>query len=130
MILVRRLLTAALLKGSMPMCSLCLPRSQKPKRTEPARTSADDYVRLLRERYQEVAAREAPMRPGMNGELHEIREAMERIYLGRFGRCEECEEMIPRERLARIPHARFCVECQSEHESKFAKRGPRRAHPH
>jgi RNA polymerase-binding transcription factor DksA len=43
--------------------------------------------------------------------LEEITEALERVRLGTFGRCEECGEAIPKARLQAIPYARHCVEC-------------------
>jgi RNA polymerase-binding transcription factor DksA len=43
--------------------------------------------------------------------LSEIGEALERIRQGRFGRCEECKEAIPRARLQALPYTRHCVAC-------------------
>jgi RNA polymerase-binding protein DksA len=43
--------------------------------------------------------------------LDEIREALERIRQGTFGRCEECGAPIPKARLQAVPYARHCVEC-------------------
>src|SRR5436305_11415850 len=43
--------------------------------------------------------------------LDEIREALERIRLGTFGRCEECGAPIPKARLLAVPYTRHCVEC-------------------
>lgn len=34
------------------------------------------------------------------------------------GDCEDCGEPIPAARLAAIPNARFCIQCQSSHERK------------
>jgi RNA polymerase-binding transcription factor DksA len=44
--------------------------------------------------------------------LREIDEALGRIEEGSFGRCEACEELISRERLRAVPHARNCIQCQ------------------
>jgi RNA polymerase-binding transcription factor DksA len=41
----------------------------------------------------------------------EVREALHRIDAGTFGRCEECGQEIPRERLDALPYARFCTKC-------------------
>lgn len=38
--------------------------------------------------------------------------ALRRIADGTYGRCERCDTAIPVERLAALPHARFCVPCQ------------------
>jgi RNA polymerase-binding transcription factor DksA len=43
--------------------------------------------------------------------LTEIDEALERIRQGRFGRCEECDEAIPKARLQALPYTRHCVAC-------------------
>src|SRR5437879_12607097 len=43
--------------------------------------------------------------------LDEINAALDRIQKGAFGRCEECEKEIPRERLRALPYARHCVAC-------------------
>jgi RNA polymerase-binding transcription factor DksA len=43
--------------------------------------------------------------------LIEIDEALERIRQGKFGRCEECQEVIPRARLQALPYTRHCVGC-------------------
>jgi len=48
--------------------------------------------------------------------LREIDEALERIGDGSYGRCEGCEELISRERLRAVPHARNCIECQRRAE--------------
>lgn len=51
-------------------------------------------------------------------ELHEIRDAMERIRLGTYGICQSCENEIGRDRLLNLPYVRLCVDCQSTVESK------------
>ncbi|MCS6852586.1 MAG: TraR/DksA family transcriptional regulator [Gemmataceae bacterium] len=43
--------------------------------------------------------------------LQEIDDALERIERGTFGRCEECNQLIPKARLKEIPYARCCVSC-------------------
>jgi RNA polymerase-binding transcription factor DksA len=43
--------------------------------------------------------------------LDEIREALERIHRGTFGRCEECSAAIPKARLQAVPYTRHCVAC-------------------
>src|SRR5438128_1046019 len=43
--------------------------------------------------------------------LEEITEALDRISRGGFGRCEECQGVIPKARLQTIPYARHCVAC-------------------
>jgi len=55
--------------------------------------------------------------------LYEIDEALKRIELGTYGKCEMSGKSIPRARLEAIPFARFTVECQSrlEKQSKASR---------
>ena len=46
--------------------------------------------------------------------LAEVKEAVERIDAGTFGRCEHCRRPISRERLAAVPYARHCVACAAK----------------
>jgi RNA polymerase-binding transcription factor DksA len=48
--------------------------------------------------------------------LREVDEAIRRIEVLTYGRCQECQKMIPKGRLGVLPHARHCIECQSELE--------------
>src|SRR5438552_10783103 len=50
--------------------------------------------------------------------LYEIDEALKRIELGTYGKCEMCGKPIPHARLEAIPFARFTVECQSQLEKQ------------
>ena len=43
--------------------------------------------------------------------LKEIGDALERLRRGEFGRCEECQGVIPKGRLQALPYARHCVAC-------------------
>jgi RNA polymerase-binding transcription factor DksA len=43
--------------------------------------------------------------------LKEITEALGRIRNGTFGRCEECQGVIPKGRLHAVPYTRHCVAC-------------------
>jgi RNA polymerase-binding transcription factor DksA len=52
--------------------------------------------------------------------LYEVREALERIGEGSFGRCEACDKAIERERLEVVPHARMCVGCARQAETRGA----------
>ena len=58
--------------------------------------------------------------------LYEIDEALKRVELGTYGKCEMSGKPIPRARLEAIPFARFTVECQSqlEKQSKAARMRP------
>jgi RNA polymerase-binding transcription factor DksA len=50
--------------------------------------------------------------------LYEIDQALKRIELGTYGKCEMSGKSIPRARLEAIPFARFTVECQSQLEKQ------------
>jgi len=54
-------------------------------------------------------------------ELREVRHARDRMRSGDYGRCEECDEPIPFERLKVRPEARFCL----RHEEAWEKAHPR-----
>jgi RNA polymerase-binding transcription factor DksA len=42
---------------------------------------------------------------------YEIRDALERIARGTYGRCEDCGKTVGRQRLEDMPQARLCVSC-------------------
>ena len=43
--------------------------------------------------------------------LEQIESALERIEDGAYGRCVECECVIPKTRLNALPYTPFCVKC-------------------
>ncbi len=45
------------------------------------------------------------------GTLEEVNEALVRIDAGTFGRCQECDDPIPRPRLQALPYTRHCIQC-------------------
>lgn len=50
--------------------------------------------------------------------LQQVLDALERVQNGTFGKCEGCENMILKERLRAVPHARFCIDCQRQIERR------------
>jgi RNA polymerase-binding transcription factor DksA len=50
--------------------------------------------------------------------LYEIDQALKRIEMGTYGKCEMSGKSIPHARLEAIPFARFTVECQSQLEKQ------------
>ncbi len=50
--------------------------------------------------------------------LEEISAALERVSQGSYGKCEECEQEIPKARLQAVPYTRYCVECARKQERK------------
>jgi DnaK suppressor protein len=56
-----------------------------------------------------------------SGLLRDLRAALRRIHDGTFGSCVQCESAISSKRLAAVPWAARCIECQeatnaTEHE--------------
>lgn len=52
-----------------------------------------------------------------------IDQALEKIDDNIYGRCEECDEKIKKERLKILPFAKYCVNCQAEIEKKQRRLG-------
>jgi DnaK suppressor protein len=57
------------------------------------------------------------------GETHQreltlIRDALERLHHGSFGVCTNCSDDIDKDRLRKLPYARFCIDCQSLVEAR------------
>jgi len=50
--------------------------------------------------------------------LEEIAAALQRIESGTFGRCEECQKEISKERLRVIPYARLCIDCANKAQAE------------
>jgi DnaK suppressor protein len=48
--------------------------------------------------------------------LDQIETALQRIEDGGYGRCEECGEPIPKNRLDAVPYAADCERCASQRE--------------
>lgn len=48
--------------------------------------------------------------------LQQISNALLGIKNGTYGTCKDCHEPIPSDRLEIIPHAQFCIGCQSARE--------------
>ena len=45
--------------------------------------------------------------------VEEIDLSLEKIKAGTYGVCEQCNGIIPKERLRALPHAALCVQCKS-----------------
>jgi len=55
---------------------------------------------------------------GEREELRQIDEALARLADGSFGACTVCGQQISWQRLAALPFARLCIECQRQEEAK------------
>lgn len=53
--------------------------------------------------------------------LQKIDSALERIRLGKYGKCISCNKPISEDRLKALPYALKCIECQSLDEKKSKK---------
>lgn len=53
----------------------------------------------------------------LNKRLVQLRKALTRIKIGKYGMCESCGKMIDTERLAINPEATTCVKCEKEKEA-------------
>lgn len=50
--------------------------------------------------------------------LYELDDALKKIEEGTFGICEDCKNLIAKNRLKAVPHARLCVKCQQKREKR------------
>ena len=50
--------------------------------------------------------------------LTQVDSALQRIDDGEFGTCLECEEPISPKRLAAVPWAAYCLQCQELHDAR------------
>ncbi|MCB8943265.1 MAG: TraR/DksA C4-type zinc finger protein [Ardenticatenaceae bacterium] len=48
--------------------------------------------------------------------LARIEAALQAIAEGNYGRCQQCHQHIPLERLYILPYAIMCVQCQAQHD--------------
>jgi DnaK suppressor protein len=50
----------------------------------------------------------------VNRQIVQLRKALTRIKLGKYGQCESCGKMINTERLAIKPETTICIACEKE----------------
>jgi RNA polymerase-binding transcription factor DksA len=77
------------------------------------KASPDTEV-IDRVRHESLSA----IREQLDRRLVQIRKAITRIKIGKYGICERCSRMIDTDRLMVFPEATFCVHCEQYHESK------------
>lgn len=53
--------------------------------------------------------------------LKTVRESLGRLRAGKFGICESCGDELGEKRLAAIPSALYCLECQEAYERESAR---------
>jgi len=50
----------------------------------------------------------------VNKQIVQLRKALTRIKIGKYGLCEKCGQMIDTDRLAVKPEATICIKCEKE----------------
>jgi DnaK suppressor protein len=48
--------------------------------------------------------------------LQLVNEALERMKVGTYGQCVQCEQEVQQKRLDAVPWARHCIECQEKQD--------------
>src|SRR5579862_8292852 len=56
--------------------------------------------------------------------LRQVRAALERLADGTYGQCLRCQEPINPRRLAALPWAQFCLQCQEEADREEREQPP------
>jgi DnaK suppressor protein len=90
------------------------PAPIEPNRTDTASVGVpDEDAQALSEMLQTLAS---TRNRGSARELAEIDRALGKLHGApdEFGQCEDCGEEIPEKRLALLPWARYCAECQAK----------------
>jgi DnaK suppressor protein len=71
--------------------------------------SADQMDEIQRATERDLATRNVDRESGL---LRDVKDALHRIHDGDFGTCMECEATISSKRLAAVPWAARCIQCQ------------------
>jgi len=79
---------------------------------------AVDAVADVLDQIQHASEREMAMRHLERDSIHlsEVRAALDRIRLGTFGICQECEDLISVKRLTALPWTALCLVCREAAE--------------
>ena len=95
------------------------PARIEPNRKDPATTGvADEDAQALSEMFQVLASKR---NEGQAALVRQIDRALAKLVDSpdEFGLCEECEEEIGQRRLALVPWASLCVDCQAKRDPKL-----------
>lgn len=60
--------------------------------------------------------RASAMRAQVDRKLIQIKKALSRIKIGKYGICEKCGKMIDTDRLMIMPEATVCIKCEKKKE--------------
>jgi DnaK suppressor protein len=63
-------------------------------------------------------ARVMAIKEELNRKSNQIKKALERVRLGKYGICEDCGKMIDTDRLAIFPEATMCIKCEKKRENQ------------
>lgn len=74
--------------------------------------ASDDTEAQSKAGHERVAA----LQHQLSTALVQIRKALTKIKLGKYGICENCGKMIDTDRLAAMPTATLCVSCERKRE--------------
>lgn len=58
----------------------------------------------------------------LEGDLGAVDEALRRLRSGTYGICQDCGQRIPKARLAALPQAIRCIDCQRREERVSSRR--------
>ncbi|MEK7472992.1 MAG: TraR/DksA C4-type zinc finger protein [Patescibacteria group bacterium] len=61
-------------------------------------------------------ARVSAIKEELNQKSKQIKKALKRVKIGKYGICEECGKMINTDRLAVFPEATLCITCEKKKE--------------
>ena len=89
------------------------------KNTEALQVEGGDEVDIIQANIINAIAERLSFRDKET--LLKISEALLRINDGSFGKCAECENIIPEKRLLAIPYCRLCVSCAEDEENGFKR---------
>jgi len=56
--------------------------------------------------------------------LAQVKEALEALDKGTYGRCQNCGTTIPKERLEALPMTLYCIECKKQQEDRDVHNRP------
>ncbi len=94
------------------------PAKIEPNRRDPATTGvADEDAQALSEMLQVLASQRNRGQADLLGRIDRALRKLEDAP-DEYGLCESCEEEIPHGRLALMPYAALCAECQARSEPR------------
>ncbi|MHB1294025.1 MAG: TraR/DksA C4-type zinc finger protein [Anaerolineae bacterium] len=87
---------------------------------EPASATDDDSADVAADIYER--GKIISLIQSLEAKLHAIEHALTTVSVGHYGRCENCGEPIPEERLQIMPETTLCVRCATKLEQGIRRR--------